>query len=189
MKVILNQDVYNLGEEGDVCEVARGYARNYLLPRKMAVVFNTANQAFFESRKAVIEQKKEEKRKAAMSMKEKLEDITLRIPMSAGDSGKLFGSVTTSTVMNALHAHGIELDKKQIDVPSHTIKMVGNYTVTVKLYEGEAAELKLTVIDERKKHESEAAPVKEPAAEAVPAEAEAPEAEAPEEDQQTKQEE
>ncbi len=180
MKVILNQDVFNLGEEGDVCEVARGYARNYLLPRNMAVVFNTANQAYFESRKAFIEQKKEEKRKAAMSMKERIEDITLKIPMSAGDSGKLFGSVTTATVMNALHKLGIELDKKQIDVPSHTIKMVGSYTVTVKLYEGETAELKLTVVDERKKQEAESAPARKPA-EAVTAEAEA--SAAPEEPQ------
>jgi len=151
MKVILTQDVYNLGEEGDVCDVARGYARNYLLPKKLAVVYNNANRAVFESRKAIIENKKEEKRKAAMSLKERIEGMELTIPVSAGESGKLFGSVSSSTIAEALMKEGIEVEKKQIEVPSHTIKMVGNYTARVKLYEGETAELKINVESERAK--------------------------------------
>lgn len=161
MKVILNQDVYNLGEEGDVCEVARGYARNYLLPRKLAVVYNNANRAQLESRRAIIEKKKEEKRKAALSLKEKIEGLDLTIPMSAGESGKLFGSVSSATVADALMKEGIELERKQIEVPSHTIKMVGTYTARVKLYEGEAAELKIHVESDRKKSEKKGKESKE----------------------------
>ena len=163
MKVILNQDVYNLGEEGDVCDVARGYARNYLLPKKLAVAFNNANKAVFESRKAIIDKKKDDKRKAAMSLKEKIEDLTLTIPMSAGDSGKLFGAVTSSTVAEALAKEGVEIERKKIEVPSNHIKMVGNYSIRIKLYENETADLKLLIESERKstKEKPEAVPAPE----------------------------
>lgn len=149
MKIILNQDVYNLGEEGDVKEVADGYARNFLLPKGMAVPYNKSNVAYFESRAAQIQKRKEEKRKAALSLKEQIEATVLTIKMNAGDSGKLFGAVTSGTIVEALAKEGITIDKKKVDVPSHNIKMVGTYSVLVKLYEKESASLKINVVDER----------------------------------------
>lgn len=149
MKVILNEDVYNLGEEGDVCEVAAGYARNFLLPKKLAVPFNNSNVAVFKSREAAIAKKKEEKRKNALSLKERIEEIVLEIRVSAGESGKLFGAVTSATIVEALAKEGVHIEKKKIDVPSHNIKMVGTYTVTVRLYENETASLKINVVNER----------------------------------------
>ncbi len=163
MKIILNQDVYNLGEEGDVCDVANGYARNFLLPKGLAVPCNNANLAIFKSRSAAIEKRKEEKRKSALSLKEKLQETTLTIKMTAGDSGKLFGAVTSQTVVDALAKEGIQVDKKKVDVPSHTIKMVGTYSVLVKLYEKESATVKIDVISDRieKMEEAAAAVVEE----------------------------
>jgi large subunit ribosomal protein L9 len=85
MKIILNKDVYNLGEEGDICEVANGYGRNYLLPKKLAVSYKNANLALFKSRSSAIEKRKTEKRSAAMSQKEKLDGLKLTIKASALD--------------------------------------------------------------------------------------------------------
>src|SRR4030042_1767753 len=102
MKIILNQDVVGLGEEGDIREVANGYARNYLLPRKLAVQHNRQNLAQFTSHKSAIEGRKEEKRKEAMGLKERLEAEELQFSMPAGESGKLFGSVTNALIGAAL---------------------------------------------------------------------------------------
>ena len=146
-KVILNEDVYNLGEEGDVCVVAPGYARNFLLPKQLAVPYNKKNIADFESRRAAIERRKEEKRKQAQSLRERLTGLAVVLPMNAGDTGKLFGSVTNGMIQEALQKEGLEIDKKKIDVPSNAIKMVGDYTVNVRLYEGEEAELKIRVVN------------------------------------------
>ncbi|MCF7944952.1 MAG: 50S ribosomal protein L9 [Spirochaetia bacterium] len=154
MKVILNKDVYNLGEEGDVCDVARGYARNYLLPQKLAVLHTNENISYFESRRGAIEKRKEEKRKLAKSLKERIEDTVLTIKMSAGDTGKLFGAVTNATISNALAKEGIEIERKNIDVPSNSIKMLGNSVVKVKLYESELADLQVQVVDENEKKNS-----------------------------------
>ena len=102
MKIILNQDVVHLGEEGDVVEVKDGYARNYLLPTKTAVIYNKANAALFKSRAAAIEKRKAEKRAASASLKERLDGVSLAITVPAGESGKLFGSVTSSMVQAEL---------------------------------------------------------------------------------------
>ena len=171
MKIILNQDVHNLGEEGDIVVVKDGYARNYLLPQGQAVMFNKANQALFASKAAAIEKRKEDKRKAAASVKERLDEMTLTLVVSAGDSGKLFGSVTNSMVQDALAKEGIEIERKRIEVASHEIKMVGTYSVKVRLYEGESAHVKIEVLSEAvvKKQESEKAAAERAAAKAAAA--------------------
>ena len=92
MKVILNVDVKSLGEEGDVKNVANGYARNFLLPRNLAVPYNEATVAIFEERKAEIEARKELKRKNSASLKEKLESTTLELVMPAAANGKLYAA-------------------------------------------------------------------------------------------------
>ncbi len=145
MKVILNVDVNHLGEEGDVKNVANGYARNYLLPRNLAVPYNDATVMIFEARKAEIEARKEQKRKDSASLKEKLEALTLELAMPAAANGKLFGAVTSHVVAEALAKQGFEIERKRIEIAGSTIKQVGSYHFNVKLYESQVAEVKLNV--------------------------------------------
>ena len=145
MKVILNVDVNHLGEEGDVKNVANGYARNYLLPRNLAVPYNDATVMIFEARKAEIEARKEQKRKDSASLKEKLEALTLELSMPAAANGKLFGAVTSHVVAEALAKQGFEIERKKIEIAGSTIKQVGSYHFNVKLYESQVAEVKLNV--------------------------------------------
>ena len=176
MKIILNQDVVNLGEEGDVCVVKDGYARNYLLPTGAAVIYNKANEALFKSRAAAIEQRKAEKRAASASLKEKLDGITLAITVPAGESGKLFGSVTSQMVQAELQKLGFEIERKRIDVATHAIKMTGTYSVIIHLYENEFSNVKLIVQSEAERLAAEkkaAEEAQKAAEEAAKAEAEA----------------
>ncbi len=164
MKVILNEDVKHLGEEGDVKNVATGYARNYLLPRNLVVVYNETTAAMFEARKAEIEARKEVKRQNAKSLKEKLEAAEISIEMPAGSNGKLYGAVTATVIADALAKLGFEIERKRIEIPGLTIKSVGNYHATVKLYEAAVAEIKVSV------KAQEVAGAKAPAAKAEKAE-------------------
>lgn len=145
MKVILNQDVPNLGELGDIKEVAPGYARNFLLPRNLVVVYSSRSVQLFEKRKAEIEAYKNAKRSSSSSLKEKLEAADINLSMPAGANGKLYGAVTNATVADELLKLGIEVDRKKIEVPSRSIKSVGNYKVIVRLYEKEEAIVKVAV--------------------------------------------
>ena len=146
MKIILNEDVYNLGEEGDVREVAPGYARNYLIPKGFAVAFTKRNIAHFQGRRKSIEARKEEKRDVALGMKERIEALSFVIEMPAGESGKLFGSVSNSTIAERLEGEGIAVERKKIDIPGHSIKMVGKHTVLVKLYADQSASLSVEIV-------------------------------------------
>ena len=148
MKIILNQDVVNLGEEGDVCVVKDGYARNYLLPTGAAVIYNKTNAALFASRAEAIEKRKVAKRAEAASLKEKLDAVTLELVVPAGESGKLCGSVTSIMVQDALNKLGFEIERKKIEVQTHAINMTGTYTVTVHLYENESSQIKLVVLSD-----------------------------------------
>ena len=146
MKIILTQDVVNLGEEGDVRVVKNGYARNYLLPTGAAVIYNKTNAAIFASRAAAIEKRKEAKRAEAASLKEKLDALTLTLKVTAGESGKLFGSVTSQMVQDELKKAGFEIERKKIEVATHSIKMTGTYSVLIHLYENESSHVKLIVL-------------------------------------------
>ncbi len=151
MKVILNQDVVNLGEEGDICTVADGYGRNYLIPQKLAVPYTRQYIAIFEQRKEQIEKRKEEKRQAALSLKEKIEALeSIEIKMPAGEGDKLFGSVTNAMIADALLAAGIEVERKKIELMGQVIKLLGTYSIKIKLYNNEAASLKVVVAREEK---------------------------------------
>ena len=173
MKIILNQDVVNLGEEGDVVVVKDGYARNYLLPTGAAVLYNKTNAAIFASRAAQIEKRKAEKRAQSASMKEKLDATVLNLVVPAGESGKLFGSVTSTMVQEALSKLGLEVERKRIEVATHAIKMVGTYSVIVHLYENEFSTVKLVVESEEMVRERKAAEAKAEAEAKAKAEAEA----------------
>lgn len=151
MKVILNQDVVNLGEEGDICTVADGYGRNYLIPQKLAVPYTRQYIAIFEQRKEQIEKRKEEKRQAALSLKEKIEALeSIEIKMPAGEGDKLFGSVTNAMIADTLLGAGIEVERKKIELMGQVIKLLGTYNIKVKLYNNEAASLKVVVSREEK---------------------------------------
>jgi large subunit ribosomal protein L9 len=145
MKVILNADVANLGEEGDIVDVAPGYARNFLMPKKLVVLHNAQNLAALTTRMAAIEKKKADKRKAAASDKEKINAAQIVLQMPAGENGKLFGSVTNGNIADELAKLGVTVEKKKIEVPGHVLKSTGDYKVHVKLYGNEVAELKVTI--------------------------------------------
>lgn len=167
-KIILNQDVPNLGEEGDVCVVKDGYARNYLLPTGAAVIYNNSNLAIFKSRAEAIEKRKIAKREASADLKSRLDSVSIELVLAAGESGKLFGSVTSAMVQDSLAGMGFDIDKKKIEVASHAIKMVGNYTAKIHLYENESSVIKLVVKSEAevKAAEKEAAKAAKDAAKA-----------------------
>lgn len=145
MKVILNQDVPNLGELGDIKDVAPGYARNYLFPRGFAMAANAKTLEAFKKRAAEIEARKEDKRRASMSLKEKLESAELQIAVPAGQNGKLYGAVTNASIYDELLKLGIEVDRKKIEVPGRAVKSTGSYKATVRLYEKEEAVLRFVV--------------------------------------------
>ncbi len=157
MKIILSKDVQNLGEEGDIREVARGYARNYLIPQGLGVAYTKQNLALLEGRKKAIEQRKAEKRDRAKGLKERIEGLDITIQMTVGETGRLFGSVTNAMIAEELSKLGIEVERKRIEIPEHTIKTVGNFVVKVKLYGNEIASLKVTVEGPKGKTPAEAA--------------------------------
>jgi large subunit ribosomal protein L9 len=154
MKVILNKDLAPLGEEGDVKEVAKGYARNFLFPQGIAMPYTDRTVAILESRREEIEARKEEKRKGALGVKEKLEELDLLIAMPAGANGRLYGAVTSQTIADELIKQGFEIERKRIELPGNNFKSVGKYKVTVKLYESAAAELSITVEGQQLKVET-----------------------------------
>jgi large subunit ribosomal protein L9 len=145
MKVILNKDLSTLGEEGDVKDVAKGYARNYLFPKNIALPYNERTIKLFEARKDKIEERKALKRQDALGLREKLEALSLFLVMPAGANGKLYGAVTAQTVADELAKQSFQIERKKIEIPGNAIKSVGKYKIMVKLYESAAAECSLTV--------------------------------------------
>jgi large subunit ribosomal protein L9 len=145
MKVILNKDVLGLGEEGDIKEVATGYARNFLLPNALALPHTKANLASLERRRGAIDRRREEKRTEALGLKERLEAEELKFAMPAGENGKLFGSVNNATLAAELEKRGYQIEKKRIEVPEHAIRATGTFKARVRLYDKEEAVLKVVV--------------------------------------------
>ncbi len=164
MKVILNQDISNLGEEGEIKDVARGYARNFLIPKKLVMPYTREALSMLESRRETIEQRRDEKRKAAMDIKTRLETEPLVIEMPAGERGRLFGSVTSTNIADALAAQGIDVERRRIDIPEKTIKSIGTTYVRVRLYGEQEAELR---VDVKSAGEAATAAAAEAAAEAA----------------------
>lgn len=177
MKVILNEDIKHLGEYGDVKIVANGYARNYLFPRGLAVPYDNATVAYFESKKEEIEARKAAKRNDAASLKAKLDAHEIVVVMPAGQNGKLYGAVTTQTIADALAKDGFDIERKRIEINGAAIKSVGKFKATVHLYETASAEI---VIEVKAQEDKKSEPAKEEKAAETPAEA--PVAEAPAEE-------
>jgi large subunit ribosomal protein L9 len=145
MKVILLKDVENLGEEGEMKSVADGYGRNFLIPRGFAILFSKDGLNLIEQRKTKIEARKEEKRKEAMGLKDKLQGLNLVISMPAGENGKLFGAVTNGVISEQLLKHGVTMDRRHISLPGNAIKMVGVYDARIRVLEREFATVKVEV--------------------------------------------
>ena len=179
MKVILLEELPGRGGEGDVIEVARGYANNYLLTKGIAVLATKGNLKQLEQRRNNIAKREEVRIANAQELKSKLEDTVFTIKARVGDEGILFGSVTAPMIAQAIKdAIDVELDRRRIDV-RQAIKVVGEHTVEVSIYRDIKASLKLNVVDEATavQEEAEAAEVAEEATEeAVEAVEEATEA-------------
>ncbi len=145
MIVILMKDVKGTGKAGDVVKVSDGYARNMLLPKGMAKEATEGNIRSLEKQKAIAAEKLEEQKAAAKEMAAKLENITLKIESKGGDSGKLFGSITSKDIAEALEKQeGMKIDKKKIEM-KNPIKQAGETEVTLKLFTEISAQLKVSV--------------------------------------------
>lgn len=145
MKIILYKDVPNLGEEGDVKIVTDGYARNYLIPKNFAVRYTKATEIELAQKQQAIARRKEEKSKSAADLKTRIEGVSIELAASAGEKGRLFGSITSAAIVDYLSAQGLEIERKKIELPEGGIKTVGTHSVKVKLYGGEEAVLSLEV--------------------------------------------
>lgn len=164
MKVILLSDVKGRGKEGDVIEVARGFATNYLLPRNMAVLATPGNLKQLEARMHNIHKREEAKRTEAEAQAAQISGKTLVIEAKAGEGGKLFGSVTAGMVADALLAQlGVDVDRRKLDLHGH-IKTLGEHTIDVRIYEDVKVQLVLNVVGEG----GVVAPAPEPAAAVQP---------------------
>ncbi len=144
MKVILQENMENLGNIGDVVKVAPGYARNYLLPKGFAMLANERNTKALDHAKRQLEYKKNKVLELAKGVAAKIEGIVLNLVHQAGEEGKLFGSVTNMELAEQLKAQGVEIDRKKIAL-ADPIKQVGEYTVPVKVHPEVIATLKVIV--------------------------------------------
>ena len=151
MEILLVENVINLGSRGDVVTVKDGYARNFLLPQKMALPVTQGNRRQIELEKERVQKLRVLEHAGALELKAKLDELTLQTIKKVGDNGHLFGSVTNAEVADLLRQKGFTVDKQAISVPH--IKDLGTYTVHVKLYSGVASDLKLEVVSEAKKAE------------------------------------
>ncbi|MEJ5227646.1 50S ribosomal protein L9 [Thermodesulfovibrio sp.] len=147
MKVILKDDIQGLGKAGQIINVKDGYARNFLLPRGLALVADEKNMKLLEYQKKKIEEEAKKKRQDAESIAQRLSEIQITLSAKAGEDQKLFGSITAKDIAEALQTNGFSVDKKQI-VINEPIKRVGEYEVEIKLLGNVTAKLKLSVVAE-----------------------------------------
>lgn len=146
MKVILLQDVKPLGKKGDLVEVNDGYASNFLIPKKMAIVGTKNAQNERNQRIKSEEKRKAEEKAAALELCAKLQGLEVTVPVKCCES-KMYGSVTTADVAKGLEAMGFSVDKKKITIPT-TIRSLGKYEVEVWCYKETVAKIKISVVSE-----------------------------------------
>ena len=149
MKVILNQDVRGTGKKGQVLNVADGYARNFLLPRKLAVEASAANLNAISAEKEVVDHRKQVERAEALKLAEEMKQMKVVVYVRAGENGRLFGSVTTQQIADALKAgYGLDIDKRKISLPEG-IKNIGPAVADIKVYPEIEAQVALDVQAEK----------------------------------------
>ncbi len=144
MKVILKEDVKDLGEMGSIVDVKIGYGRNYLIPRNLAVEANTKNVRQFEHEKKNILVKARKVRQSMQDVADQISKMTLTIEAQAGEEDKLFGSVTSKDIAEAITLQGVEIDKRKV-ILEEPIKRLGSYEVTVKIHKDVTASVKVEV--------------------------------------------
>ena len=144
MKVILKEDVQNLGQQGDVVEVKPGYARNYLMPQKLAILFTKQQKKSIEEDQRVEERKLEREKDQLESVLKQVEDLSLSLKMKSEEDSKLFGSVTKLDIVKLLEENGITLDKKYVDLSS-PIKTLGEHKVNIVFTKEMSASFTLVV--------------------------------------------
>ncbi|MBD7978682.1 MULTISPECIES: 50S ribosomal protein L9 [Pseudomonas] len=146
MEVILLEKIANLGNLGDKVNVRSGYGRNYLLPQGKATAATAENVATFEARRAELEKLAAEKKASAEARAAQLNELEVTITATAGDEGKLFGSIGTADIADALTASGVEVAKAEVRLPNGTIRQTGEYDVAVHLHTDVEASVRLVVI-------------------------------------------
>ena len=147
MEVILREHVDNLGRRGEVGKVADGYARNYLLPRKLALLATEGNKKQIEREKVKFDAKEAEDQKVAQAMAESLANVEVEIRRKVGETDVLYGSVTTSDIAEALGKKGFEVDRRKL-VLQEPIKKLGEFAIPVKLHREVPAQVKVRVVAE-----------------------------------------
>ncbi|MBP1764115.1 MAG: rplI [Firmicutes bacterium] len=147
MKLILQQEVKGLGKKGDIIEASEGYARNYLLPRKLAIAATTVNINAVNQQKSAAARKQQQLLDEVRVMSAQLAKVVVTVAVKTGEGGKLFGAVTGKDIAEALaREHGIEMDKRKIELKD-TIKMLGIYTAVIKLHPEVSTQIQVKVIE------------------------------------------
>lgn len=146
MQVILLQDIKGVGKKDEIINANDGYARNYLLPKKLGVEANKENLSKLKAKNDSKAYKKSVEKEEAQKIAEKLKGILLKIPVKSGENGKIFGSITSKEIADNLkEQYGIDVDKKKIDL-KEPIKSLGSFNVNIKLFEGVLGNLKIQMI-------------------------------------------
>lgn len=146
MEVILKKDFITLGYEGDICKVKDGYARNYLIPRNIAVIKNLGNLKTLAQMQKSLEKKRAKRKMEAEILKGKIVDISVMIPVKVAENGKLYGSVSPQNIVDALKEKEIDINKKDVHMDKH-IKELGEYEIEIKLYHSVNANIKINVVN------------------------------------------
>jgi large subunit ribosomal protein L9 len=149
MQVILLQNVQNVGELGQTVQVKPGFARNYLIPQGMAAPATPENVAQFEARRAELEREQSEALAAAQARAETLSGMAVTIAQRAGEEGKLFGSVGTQDIADAVTAAGVPIEKHEVRLPQGPLRQLGDYEVEVHLYTDVNAAVSVAIVPER----------------------------------------
>jgi large subunit ribosomal protein L9 len=147
MEVILREHVEHLGRRGDVVKVADGYARNYLLPRKLALAVTESNRRQIERERKIFDAREAEEKQQAEALAERLGQLEIEIARRVGESNTLYGSVTSADIAQALEARGFGVDKRKIALPD-PIKTIGETSVPLKIHREVTAQLRVRVVPE-----------------------------------------
>ncbi|MGP1570807.1 MAG: 50S ribosomal protein L9 [Moraxella sp.] len=148
MQVILLQRVVNLGKLGETVDVKAGYGRNYLIPQGKALPANEANLAKFEARRAELEAIEAKELAEAKARAEALADVNVIMRAKVGDEGKLFGSIGTRDIADALTKSGLPVDRVEVKLPEGSFRQVGEYKVTIQLHHDISADILVTILSE-----------------------------------------
>ena len=148
MEVILREHVDNLGSRGDVVKVASGYARNYLLPRKLALAVTDANKRQIEREKKVAEARDAEEKGQADALAQRIAQTDIEIARRVGEHDTMYGSVTAADVVQALAAKGFEIDKRKVQMPE-PLKTLGEFSIPVRIHREVTAQVKVKVVPQK----------------------------------------